>query len=138
VLYLGNKLSRYHAALGHPSTQALCRVLRLAQINNPVTEAEVAKLKDVLASFLACDRFGPGPRRGRAGLSLEALYNLAVALDIVKLHGLPCLSMLCLGTTFRAAAFTSGETSGELFEVFHNNWITKYGGSPKFAVVDQA
>jgi hypothetical protein len=48
------------------------------------------------------------------------------------------LSMVCFGTTFRAATFTSGETRGELFEVFHNNWITKYGGSPKFAVVDQA
>jgi hypothetical protein len=46
--------------------------------------------------------------------------------------------MACLGTTFRAAAFTSGETRGELFEVFHNIWITKYGGAPKFVVVDQA
>jgi hypothetical protein len=101
-------------------------------------EADMAKLKDIIASCLVCDRFWPGPRRGRAGLSFEALYNLAVALDIVKLHGLSCLSTVCLGTTFRAAAFTSGETSGELFEVFHNNWITKYGGAPKFVVVDQA
>jgi hypothetical protein len=46
--------------------------------------------------------------------------------------------MVCLGATFRAAAFTSRETSGELFEVFHNNWITKYGVAPKFVVVDQA
>jgi hypothetical protein len=124
--------------MGHPSTRALCRFLRLAQPNNRVTEADVAKLKDNIASCLVCDHFGPGPRRGRAGLSFEALYNFAVALDIVNLHGLSCVLMVCLGTTFRAAAFTSGETSGELFEVFHNNWVTKYGGAPKFVVVDQA
>lgn len=62
VWYSGDELKRYHLAMGHPSIVALIRFLRLAQPNVPVTDADVERLKPVIAACLVCEN-GHQPRR---------------------------------------------------------------------------
>jgi Reverse transcriptase (RNA-dependent DNA polymerase) len=137
VMFSKDVLAGLHKKLGHATADTTERFLSIAQ-PEPLTNSDRKLLKEVLNECVVCEKFGPRPRRLRAIIPANVVFNHEVTLDVYYLHGYPALSVMCTSTSFVASSFLESRSSSNIWDTFTRIWCFSYNGTPTFLRLDAA
>jgi hypothetical protein len=138
-LYTDRELHKFHRAFGHTSVDRIMKSLQAADYSQ-LDGGTRSKLHDIEHKCESCQYNSSRPKHFSIPQHyLGNRFNHVVKVDIFKVDDGEVLHVICTGTDFTAARFTSqrNATAEEIWRLIRLCWIDVYVDPPDVIRVDQ-
>jgi hypothetical protein len=133
VMHSKDTLDTFHNKLGHSNTESTERFLSMAKPHS-LAESDKALLKEGVEECTVREKFGPRPRRQKALIPANVVYNNEVAIDSTP--SMDFLPYVCSSTTYVASQFLESRKSSVIWDTCMRIWVLKYAGAPSVVRLD--